>query len=407
MSRRTKHGRSLAPDERDCRIRVGGRWARGSGAGNTTWLYGSCNHEPAVHETNQPRGYRSARPLFRRIPNEERGAGGHVEAIARDNEGLANPAGHGNAGLASNFIDLAHAKLRAGGILAMVLPASFTQGHAWANAHALIRRYYCDILVVSIATAGSTDRAFSADTGMAEILVVATRKGLDNGHHEDVVVANLLRRPKTLLEAAATAHAIEQRRLDCNESAGKIWLTETQEAGSFVRSDGWAGIGVRETGLAVFVTSLSQGRLLPPRMPVSVPVPICALGALGRRGFLHRDINGLTPGGEARGPFDIEPLTRSPEYPVLWAHAARRERRLIIEPDGQGRSREGCRERAARLWQDGASRLHVSLDFRLNSQALAACLTEKPSLGEGRGRTSSPRSGGRLQSFSGPTQRLA
>ncbi|MCY3986852.1 MAG: hypothetical protein OXF23_07440, partial [Candidatus Dadabacteria bacterium] len=40
---------------------------------------------------------------------------------------LKKSAGHGNAGLASNFIDLAHAKLKLGGILALVLPATFTQ----------------------------------------------------------------------------------------------------------------------------------------------------------------------------------------------------------------------------------------------------------------------------------------
>ena len=39
--------------------------------------------------------------------------------------------GHGNAGLASNFMDLGHRKLRAGGILALVLPASLARGQAW------------------------------------------------------------------------------------------------------------------------------------------------------------------------------------------------------------------------------------------------------------------------------------
>ncbi len=34
------------------------------------------------------------------------------------------PAGHGNAGLASNFVDLAHVKVRPGGVVAMVLPLS-------------------------------------------------------------------------------------------------------------------------------------------------------------------------------------------------------------------------------------------------------------------------------------------
>ena len=320
-------------------------------------------------------------PSFAGFRTKEEEQAGMSKRLREITKGLENSASHGNAGLASNFIDLAHAKLRAGGILALVLPASFMQGHAWTNARALIRQYYCDILVVGIAAAGNTDRAFSADTGMAEVLLVATRKGLECDSSSDVFVANVLRRPKTLLEAAATARTIEQRRLSSTEVAGKLWLTDTQEAGSFIRSDGWTGVGVREAGVVVFTQMLTQGQLLLPRMLNAVPVPVCKLDALGRRGFLHRDINGLTSSGEARGPFNIEALTRSPEYPVLWAHDADRERQLIVEPDGQGRSRAGCRERAARLWHDGASRLHFSLDFQLNSQALAACLTERPSLG--------------------------
>ena len=88
--------------------------------------------------------------------------------------------GHGNAGLASYFIDLAHAKIKSpGGILALVLPASFLQGKAWSAARRLLDQHYRDVIVVSVAAVGSTDRAFSADTGMAEVLVVATRMGDD------------------------------------------------------------------------------------------------------------------------------------------------------------------------------------------------------------------------------------
>ena len=36
--------------------------------------------------------------------------------------------GNGNAGLASHFVDLAHTKTRPGGVIALVLPASFAQG---------------------------------------------------------------------------------------------------------------------------------------------------------------------------------------------------------------------------------------------------------------------------------------
>ena len=41
--------------------------------------------------------------------------------------------GHGNAGLASDFMDLAHDKLKPGAVLALVLPFSFVSGMAWSN----------------------------------------------------------------------------------------------------------------------------------------------------------------------------------------------------------------------------------------------------------------------------------
>ena len=89
---------------------------------------------------------------------------------------VAEPAGNGNAGLASNFLDLAHVKLKPGGVLALVLPAAFAQGESWSDARTLLSRHYQDMVIVSLANTGKTDRAFSADTGMAEVLVVAKKE---------------------------------------------------------------------------------------------------------------------------------------------------------------------------------------------------------------------------------------
>ena len=85
--------------------------------------------------------------------------------------------GSGHAGLASNFMDLGHSKLRRGGVLALVVPFAFARGRSWQRAREALQAHYCDIHVTSIAgPTGSTARAFSADTGMAECLVVATKR---------------------------------------------------------------------------------------------------------------------------------------------------------------------------------------------------------------------------------------
>ena len=98
-----------------------------------------------------------------------------AKRLAEIRQRLANPVGHGNAGLASNFIDLAHVKTKPGGVLALVLPASCVSGGSWEDVRRLLEREYENLAVLTIAAHGDTDLAFSADTGMAEALVVATK----------------------------------------------------------------------------------------------------------------------------------------------------------------------------------------------------------------------------------------
>ena len=314
---------------------------------------------------------------FRTKEDEQAKMSIRLRAVTRT---LDEPAGHGNAGLASNFIDLAHAKLRPGGILGLVLPAVVVQGHAWKNTRRLLEKHYQDILIVGIATEGSTDRAFSADTGMAEVLLVATRKNADSQLCGKICKANLLTRPKTSLEAFVTARAVEKLRIQAPLEPGLIRQSSTQRAGSLFCSDDWKGVGIRSASVARFMTSLAQAKLMLPRASTSVSIPIVRLEEIGKRGLLDRDINGITQ-GQPRGPFDIEPLTPAPEYPILWSHDTERERRLIVAADSEGMPRPGCREQAARIWVRGASRLHYNRDFQVNSQALAACLTEEQTIG--------------------------
>ena len=129
-------------------------------------------------------------------------------AMSRKLKRIRKPgmAGHGNAGLASNFMDIAHAKLkRDGGVLALVLPASFLQGDSWASARQLLDEHYGDVAIISIAATGTRNCAFSADTGMAEVLVVAKRRDNEEQGDEKVLFVNLFHRPQSILEAVATA----------------------------------------------------------------------------------------------------------------------------------------------------------------------------------------------------------
>ena len=310
------------------------------------------------------------------------------EHMSRRLRQIRNPSmvGHGNAGLASNFIDLAHAKVKdPGGVVALVLPASFLQGAAWSAARRLLDEHYRDVVIVTIATTGVTDRAFSADTGMAEVLVIATRKGSTEQTARPALFVNLLRRPQTILEATTVARAVQ--RISGDVPVSSIAIGSGERVGCSIRgtlSDtGCAGL--RDAGVAQAAIGLTRGELRLPRRPSAVPLPLVELSELGDRGLLDRDINGteVTRANFPRGPFDIVSLRPEdvPTWPVLWSHDAARETRLIVMPDSAGEVRPGCEDRAADAWQRTASRLHFNRDFQINSQPLAACLTPDLSIG--------------------------
>ena len=297
---------------------------------------------------------------------------------------LTAPVGHGNAGLASNFIDLAHVKLKPGGVLALVLPASCVSGASWGDARSLLEREYEDLAVLTIAAHGSTDRAFSADTGMAEVLVVATKRRdqKNTDEREKTLFVNLHHRPRSLAEAFEMARAV--RRLPPQVRQGRLCVGDRETVGTYIRAPLSQGgcASLRETTLADTALGLAERTLRLPR-GYSLLLSTARLRDLGKEGLYHLDIAGKTinSNGTPRGPFEIIPIQGIPQYPVLWGHNAERERSLVVPPDSEGEVRPGCDARAVSVWNRTASRLHFNLDFRINSQSLTACLTPTKAIG--------------------------
>ena len=327
------------------------------------------NHETAAVPVPSFAGFQTS-------ADEQRAMSDRLAGIRRRLDG---PAGHGNAGLASNFIDLAHAKVKPGGVVALVLPMTAIQGSSWEATRALLSDRYTDIVVVTIAASGSLDRAFSADTGMAEALIVATKRRDRNGAPAQALFVNLHRRPATLLEATETARLVA--RLP-TATTGRI-DAGGQPLGSYIRAPLREGgcAALREPALADAMMALRRGALRMPRYGERLPIPIVPLGTLGERGLLDRDIGNRNDAKPPfRAPFKIVPARGAPSYPFLWRHVADHERRMVVEPDSEGEVHPGCDDRAVAAWRT-ATRLHFTLDFRLNSQSLAACLTRARTLG--------------------------
>lgn len=308
----------------------------------------------------------------------------------RKKAGDAPPASHGNAGLPSNFLDLAHAKLRPGGVLAVVLPLSMAQGAASEASRQLFARHYRDIMILTLAGARSEDKCFSADTGMGEMLLLARKRPVRSRSTQDARQAAatwiiLKRRPRSAAEAGEIARSIRQNAVAIRSGSRQALDVaiggDTLGAGLPATLADGGMASVLDVSLADAALHLQNGVLPLPQVASQEPLPTICLSQIGQRGPVHRDVGGKpNTSQQARGPFKIVPLSGVPTFPALWGHDAPRERRLIVNPDSMGSVRTGRAADAAAVWRT-ASRLHFNLDFRLNSQSLAACLTPTRAIG--------------------------
>lgn len=356
---------------------------------------------PFTRPTNHEAGHAEVpNPAFAGLGADSRAQKAMSDVLAENIKLISGmKASHGNAGIASNFIDLAHAKLKPGGVLALIVPASLVSGASWRAARRLLAAHYKDISVISISNPGaeaSEGRAFSADTGMAEVIVVATKQGRPvSGAELDINYTILSDRPSSAVAGVETARAIKAKVSDVellmlgSDSAG---ISAISALGAEMRGQ---PVGVASLGVLIAAADLKAGRLTLPRHQV-IELPITPLDGLGYRGPVHRDISGRNPDKTSRGPFDIIKLPNRATYlqaswPVLWSHDHKAETTMTVLPCSEGIERPGMREEALVVWEGrpdwaehsiaGATRLHINNDFRVNSQPVAACLTPVPAIG--------------------------
>lgn len=325
----------------------------------------------------------------------------------------------GQVGLGSIFADLAHVKLKPGGVLALILPASAIAGKEWANLRALLATAYEQIQVLSIAETGSgtsggattpdaTDpapssagnRAFSADTGMAEVVLVAAKK---ESNSDAAVARQVALAEHVILDKlpGSAAAAVEFAKAIKGNGGASVTLAvgsavfgraQVQSIGPGVRGHPTGVVGAE---VADFAAGIETGQLRLPRLDV-IDVSMASLSSLANRGAYHMDINGFQSDGTHRGPFDINMLQQRRHhsrtgYPVLWQHDHTKEQSLEVLPDSVGTVRTGMKSKALDRWNGwtaangveicGATRLHINRDFQVNSQALGACLTPQPAIG--------------------------
>ena len=248
-----------------------------------------------------------------------------------------------------------------------------------------------------------TARSFSADTGMAECLLIARHSPPANEPRATFVV--LSGQPKNTLEGELAAQAINRviagpglTRLEDGPFGGsRIMLGETlvgQALDCPIPAEGaWQMVGVKDVTLAQTAHQITSGRLWIEGMASqpSVLIPVCAIGdVMERLGPHHLDITGAQEksDGLPQGPFEkLDGVPAGAAYPCLWSHDSSRERRLIVQPDTHclvrqvgGRVPPALQERAETRWAT-ATRAHYGCDLQFNSQSLIIAMTQERAIG--------------------------
>jgi hypothetical protein len=314
---------------------------------------------------------------------------------------LQGTSAHGNAGEASAFLVLADRKLKEGGTLAMVMPLSLMSGEAWEGSRKLLRKLYSNLILISIAGAGHNDMSFSADTGMAECLVIGRKSG-ENKNRAIFVVLN--ERPSSIMVGSSIAVQIERlkngniRKIEDGPVGGSPLHFGDNAIGyaidaPLVEKGLWNLSHIKDGTLAQVAYQIATYGLiwLPGVMRnEAISVPISIVNEIGKIGPLHWDITGNSSSGGIRGPFIVERIENqsAPTYPVLWWHETKRERCMEFEADSEGILRQGkdtaedkfAQDKAARIWSISSHR-HFNKDFQFNSQATAMQFTSMKTIG--------------------------
>ena len=292
---------------------------------------------------------------------------------------------HGLSGLASYFIDLADRKLKHGGTMGFILPATILTSSTMQKMRDMLASEYHRVVVITIAEAKTASAAFSADTGMAECVVVA-KKGLDKSSGRGKFVC-LNQRPQSLLEAMEIAKYVNRnentRRLEDTPSGGDIIKIGNDIVGQMLDcplllGEGWGVSRVQSMALVQSAYSMQKGIIHLPLQTTKVDIPICRVEDIAQVGWHPENVYGKN------GPFDmVKGNSNGDGHPCLWSLNSETQRSMLVNPDSRGIPRRNTEENLKKILTKN-SRVHYNMYLRFNANSTLALVTAFPSVGVNR-----------------------
>ena len=287
----------------------------------------------------------------------------------------------GQAGLSSYFVELAHRMLKSKGTMGFILPATVLASPTSQKLRDIWATEYHDVVVITIAEAKGLDCAFSADTNMAECIIVATKGKGDNTGRGKFVCLN--QRPKSLLEAFEITNRIIRSngtyRLEDTPSGGDPIKVGEEILGYMLdcplpRGEGWVAVRVKSMAVLQSARRLKKGRLELPLQDLQetvTEIPICQVGDIATLGLaevrgVFRKVEGFQPNEDG--------------YACLWNAKSEVQRSMLVLPDSRSIPVPNA-ETKVQNRVDRNSRTHYNMMLRFNSNSVIVLFTEKPAIG--------------------------
>ena len=288
----------------------------------------------------------------------------------------------GKSGFVSAFVDLADKKLKTGGTMGFILPLTVLRSPTTEKLRDMWATEYHNVVVITMAQAKAQESAFSADTGMAECIVVAM-KGVDENTGRGKFVC-LNQRPQGMLEAIEIANRINKsnntRKLEDVPDGGDIINIGSTSIGQMLDSpinDGVAWIATRARSMALLQTAhrIRNGKLHLPMSREAIPIHMCQVQDIAKIGsadsFRKKDgafvmIEGCQPNSDG--------------YDALWKVNAPLQRSVIAAPDYTAIPRSNDSAMVKRVL-DCYSKTHYHINLTFGANSVISSFTENPSIG--------------------------
>ena len=288
---------------------------------------------------------------------------------------------NGQAGLATDFGDLCNIRLAFNGVYSTVLPQTAAHAGTWTNWRSEVEKDFDNIVAIAN-TSSENLESMSADTGMSEMLVVATKKRPrpSNWRKTEILCVNLSVAPSTMAEGYALAKEIAAIPGDSKQGS----LTH----GNYIRApqdkpgEPWGAVGNSNNELIQVSMALLNGQAYDPLtlQTNNLALPTVTLGDLAETGPTHHLI-GHPKGGDPIGAFEWTPLSEldvAPAQQSMWATDGKAQTSINAKPTHGGTIVD---ETQAKRMVAKRSNWHLNKNLRFTSQATAIAFTKSKSHG--------------------------